>query len=398
MTLLLLALSACGPATGPQATPVQGPPGRMQAVPLPAGMPATYSASPEPFTQVPFPVPPGLDARLGVYDVPRREIFYYPQVGPGIINVGILTLGQYFYDTVRDIFLYDAWREEQIKLVDGDEVGGFAFFPSFSARHHLYFLGQRDPTLAAQFIGLAYVKYETTATPVFGESGSGEEATSSPSPGASPSPDPSETASPSFSASQYATSSSAPSITVVPGAEIDWYLAKPRFLSKINALAVRHGGLTSINVDGANTAVVFTTTDGGLYLYTPLAPQVVALLPNAAISDNFHAAFAAIDPVWGRFVVWHDTARRGLFTLDLWTGLVDSMPYANLALDAVNVQAPAFVESDPYHVFFAVELADGTFRILCYNLVTEQVTNLTLLNMFLMGFPRKPLEPSWPPW
>ncbi|HEY9855546.1 MAG TPA: hypothetical protein V6D05_07405 [Stenomitos sp.] len=390
-----------------QAGPVAWPIGRGPVLPISLSGPASDSITPGPFTQVPFIAPPDQRAQLAVYDLPRKEILYYPGTGPGIENVATFVPGQYLYDDRRNLYLFDAWREERVVLVDGKlEVGGFAFFPSMSGDAHLYFLGQSDPALAARGIGFAYVKYDTTVAPVFGDlGGATSSATSSPSPSpnSSGSPSPSDSASPEPSESEspapsptptplidqtkYATVSTAPAITVVPGAEITWYLAKPRFLTKINALAARHGGVTSIAVDGLNTLVVFTTADGGLYLYTPQEPQVTALLPNQTIVDNFHAGAASIDTVWGRFVVWNDTLRRGLFCLDLWTGHIDVMPYANLALDAVAASAPVFVESDPFNVIFLVTLKDGTFRVICYNIVTEQVLNLSLLNDFLTSFP-----------
>ncbi|MNY16125.1 hypothetical protein D3C86_1493740 [compost metagenome] len=145
-------------------------------------------------------------------------------------------------------------------------------------------------------------------------------------------------------------------------------------------MAVLHGGVTSISVDGGDTAVAFTTGDGGLYLYLPRQPQVVALLSDELIQGGFHASFASIDPIWGRFVVWQDLRARRLYTLDRWTGQIDSMPYAKLALNAVAASAPSFYENDPYEVVFTLTLRDGTTRFVSYHLLTEGVLNLTLLN------------------
>lgn len=352
-----LSLAACShwpqgttAAPGPTPEPLVGA-GRGPVLPIPEGVPSTSSSSPAPFNQIPFAFPSGPNAELFVFDRPRTDVFAYPGAGSGIENVFVLNPGQYYFDDTRDIYVYDAWREERIKLVDGREVGGFAFDPSFSGDYHVYFLGQSDPCLAAKAIGLAYEKGDAAATT-------------------------------SLDLTNYATVSSAPSITAPPQADLSAYLGKARFLSKINSVAVLHGGLTSINVDGANDAVVFTTTDGGLYLYTPLHPQVLSLLADELVDGRFHAAAANIDSIWGRYVVWQDTRRQGIFTLDRWTGEIDSMPYANLALNAISASAANFYESDPYEVVFTLTLEDGTTRLASYNLLTERVLNLTVLNGF----------------
>lgn len=356
--VMLILVGACGlPAKHTGAAPTQPVPspldglGRGPALAIPGGIPSTPSASPSPFAQIPFPFPPGPGAHVAVFDRPRQEVFYYPGAGPGVENVFTLNPGQYYYDDTRNIYLLDAWREEQIKLVDGHEVGGFAFYPTFDGNYNLYFLGQCNPKLAALGIGFAYVKHDAAATP-------------------------------SIDTTDYATYSAAPSVTAPIAADISAYLGKPIFLAKINALAVLHGGLTSISVNGAGDAVVFTTADGGLFLYSPFHPQVVALLADTLIEDEFHAAAASIDPIWGRYVVWLDTKRRGVLCLDRWTGMIDTMPYANLALDPVAISVLGFYENDPFEVVFILTLRDGTTRLIAYNLVTELVLNLTILNAF----------------
>lgn len=405
-----LALSACGiGANSRMANPPATHVGPARGPVLPIAEVATWSATPAPLTQIPFAFPPGPDAQVCVFDWPRRDVFVYPGTGPGVVNLSVVNPGQYLYDDLRNSYLYDAWREEQVILVDGREVGGFAFFPSMTAHYTLYFIGQSDPRLAAQLTGFAYVKLDEAASPsvsawLGGSEGASPEASPSespsPAPSVSPAPSPSPSPSPSAAPSEaptpslyYATSSSAPSVTIPPPDDISARLGKPRFLTKINALAVLHGGVTSISVNIIGDAVVFTTGDGGLYLYTPFHPQVVALLPEAFVKGRFHAAGATIDPIWGRYVVWRDTALQGLFVLDRWTGQIDPVPYTRLGIGLVAVIGPSFFENDPFNVVFVAVFEDGTLRLMAYNILTEQLLNLTLLNMLATGV-RAPVDLS----
>jgi hypothetical protein len=367
LSLCLAALVACrfeGQQAGPfpvlpSPSPLQAP-GRGPVLPIPEGLPSSPSASPSPFPQLPFafPFPPGPRSQLCVFDRPRLDVLPFPGTGPGIENTFTLNPGQYYYDDHRDVLLYDAWQELQIKLVDGREVGGFAFAPAFDSNYHLYFLGTSDPKLATQGLGFAYLLNEAAATPGV------------------------DVASPVVDVAHYATSSWAPSVTVPPQVPIIPRLIKPYSLTKINAVAALHGGINTITPDGNNDAVVFSTGDGGLYLYTPPHPQVYALLPDELIDNDGGATGAVIDPIWGRYVVWQEIGRQSLLVLDRWTGQIDTAPYILLAPDIVSASAPFFEENDPYSVIFTLTQRNGTTRIAVYNILTEQLLNLTVLNAF----------------
>lgn len=319
--------------------------GRGPAIPLPEGLPTPPAASPSPFARIPFAFPPGPNARVCVYDRSLQDVYAYPGTGPGVQSVFELAHGQYYYDDTRNIYLLDAWREEQIKLVDGVEVGGFAFAVSFDANNRLYFLGQSDPKLAEKLIGLAYMISEA----------------------------------PSTASVSVATWSLLPSH---PPAEIGPYLGKPRFLSVINAFAIRHGQLTSITVNTPSDLLLFTTGDGGLYFYSVPDHRVFPVFADDVIAGGFFATAPSIDPVWGRYVVWQDTKRKGLLVFDRWLGTLDTVPYANLAQGNIQASAPSFHGSDPYEVVFTITLPGGDTKLVGYNILTEQVLNLAVLNAF----------------
>lgn len=324
-------LFACGRA--PQAPGGEArlaPPGRGPAIPLPEGGPASASASPAPYERVPFTFGP--DERLGLYDRASADLQVFPGAGTGLENAFEYAPFQIYFDDRQDVFLLDVVTEERIKLVDGHEVGGFAFSPAFDGQQNLYFLGTQRPDLADAF---AYAKFARA------------EATASPPPPLGP------------------------------------YLGKPVFLSPINALAGHHGGVTSLNVTGSGEVVVFTTGDGGLYVYYPRSHEVQPLLADLAIADRGAAAATNIDPIWGRFVVWQDSARKGIFLFDRWRGLVDAAPLPNLApAGAVAVSAPNFYGSDPYHVIFTATFAPEKTRLFAYDIVTERLVALVWLNAF----------------
>lgn len=310
-------------------------------VPIPEGDSSSLSALPMPFERLPF----AFNGQICVYDREIQDVYVYPGTGPHAQGVFELHPGQYCFDDARHIMLFDSSREEQIKLIDGSEVGGFAFSPAFDDERRLYFLGQRDCKLAGQHVGLAYTVSEAAST--------------------IPAP--------------LTSFGSLPA----PPSDIGSYLGKPRFLSVLNAFAVLHGQLTSIDVDGSGRTVVFTTGDGGIYLYSVLEHRVLPLFADEAIKGGFFAKAASIDPIWGRYIVWQDTKRKGILLFDSWQGTLDLMPYANLALGNVEASAPSFYGHDPSHVVFTIKLPGGQTKLLCYNILTEQLLNLTVLNAFI---------------
>ncbi|MNS77414.1 hypothetical protein D3C72_1109960 [compost metagenome] len=125
--------------------------------------------------------------------------------------------------------------------------------------------------------------------------------------------------------------------------------------------------------------MVFTTADGGLYLYDTRRVVVEAVFADQEISGGFHAAAATIDPIWGRFVVWQDIKRRSIFVLDRWTRLIDTVPFVSIAWDAESV-TPGYYGYDPFNVVLLVTFPDGSFRLMNYNILTELLINLTWFN------------------
>lgn len=333
---------------------------RASASPSPLPTPAPYYPSPAPYERIAYGWPPGPKALLWLYDRASQDILVYPGAGLGIANVSEWNPYQFCYDDGRSIFLLDSPREIRITLVEGMEVGGFAFDPAFDDKNNLYFLGTADPELARAAIGHAYVKY----APQNGMAVVGGMATAS--------------ASGSLSATD---SVLAPATGIGEPFPVSPILGKPVFLAKINAVGALHGGISSISVDGTGDWVVFNTADGGLYLYDTRRVAVQAVIAEQEIPGGIHAAAATLDPVWGRFVVWQDNERRSIFVFDRWSGYIDTVPYVAIAWDAETVGAPTFYGNDPYEVVLLVTLPRGAFRLMAYNLVTEQLTNLSLFNL-----------------
>lgn len=334
LTLVAMLLTAC--ARYPLAVPAHGELGfgRGPVLPVAADVPASASVTPAPFERIPFTY--GASATLAVYDDATHDVLVFPGAGYHLENPFELNPYEFYFDDAINIYFYDATTEERLELVDGREVGGFAFSPAFDNQNDLYFLGTDNAASASLKIGLMYAK----TAPV-------------------------------LSASE--------SSTPYP---LDPYLGTLRNLSAINAVAEQHGGITSNNVDGSGEHIVFTTTDGGLYLYETRRQRVQALLPDAVVTGAGSATGANIDPVWGRFVVWEDTRRRSLYVLDHWTGLIDALPYARIASNLIEASAPNYYGSDPYDVVFTATLADGTMRLFVYDTRTETVRALTVLNAF----------------
>lgn len=385
--VLLLAIFGGG-CPGPR-PPALDPGGRGPAIPVPLDIPATPSASPSHYLRLAYALPPGPKARLWVYDLASQSVLVYPGAGRGIANVTEWNPEQFVYDDGRNIYLLDALREIRITLVEGLEVGGFAFAASFDAQDNWFFLGTADPELARRGIGWAYAKAaprttEEVTTPVATGEATGR-ATRSTTAGKATGSAKTENATGSTT-SEEATESAgriATESVIAPilGIGLEFPLAptlgKPVFLTKINAVGQVHGGISSINVTGSGDWVAFTTADGGLYLYQTRRAEVQKIL----IPTGSRASAANIDPVWGRYLVWVDTVQQRVYCWDRFTGLHDTLPYLSLAPDAITVEAPDFIDNDPYNVVFLVTLPHGAFRLVNYNLLTELITNLTLLNM-----------------
>lgn len=323
--LLVTCLAGLTGCQGAVPTHPARPPGSV--VPS-AAAPASTSASPAPFERVPFAYGPS--SRLAVFNRASMDVQLYPGAGTGLENLSEYAPDRFVGDDRRDIWLIDPSKEERLKLVDGREVGGYAFAPSLDARDTLYFLGSERPDLSD---ARAFVKV--------------------------------------------APSGARPPSLLAP------YLGKAGLVVPIAALAAAHGGITSLGVDGPGSAVVFTTGDGGLYLHFPKTRSVQAVLATWALAERGAADGANIDPVWGRFLVWADTRRRGLWILDRQTGGLDPVPYSRLGLVAAD--SPQFYGDDPFEIVFTGTFPDGSTRLLAYDLRTERLEMLTTLNLLRSG-------------
>ena len=369
LALLGASLGACGTRSSshvlPAIVPVAGedPPGSGITAPGPV-VPVDFPPSPSPptsirapFRQFPFTHPAGPYARLAVYDRLSHEVLWFPGAGVGIANVSRLDDGMWAYDDGRDVSVYDSHREERVVMVHGREVGGFAFLPTFATRESMYFLGQSDPELAARGIGWLYAKREE-ASPSRGTSGA--------TPGT-----PRESRPP----------------------EVSRALGQARWIAPVNALAAKFGGLTSVSVDGQDSAVAFTTTAGRVFVYSPITRKVTSRPNFSEEPGEQHATQVTIDPVWGRYVVWHDTERRTVLVLDRWNAVMEPVPTVRFGMGVVSVSAPGFHETDADTVTVTVTRADGTEQLMAYRLSDGRVETFPVLDAFRVPGRRSPSRP-----
>ncbi|HEY9854978.1 MAG TPA: hypothetical protein V6D05_04510 [Stenomitos sp.] len=338
--------------------------------------PASPSKTPVPADHYAFAFTTAGRTVLVRYRKDLHDVAFFPQAGFGVGNVSEPYPDVFCYDLDFDVFLYDSPREERIKLVDGLEVGGFAFSPSLDDDDELYFLGTSDPHLAARGIGFAYMKLPGTRVPVGPPT---PKPASSPVPSATPSPDPTGTPGPPDPLEGY------------DDPRDGAWLGKPRAILPLNAFAARHGGLTSLRIASHGDGAVCSTADGGLYLYRTRDHVVMALLPDALIKGGMHADSPRIDPFFNRYIVWQDLKGGLAYVMDLWTGSIDPVPYLNLANGGLTDPDPKFV--DAFEVVFNVPSSpDSEFRrLLVYNVVTEDLwTPGALLGAFFVPTPRQP--------
>lgn len=332
----VLVSMACGNANPPgaaqsSATPSTYPhmPERPRGPALPIGLnvPATPSATPGVWQRIPFIFPIDSDkAQLALYDRATPDIYVFPGAGFCIHSPTEISTTEYAFDNGRNIYLYDIVAEIRTKLVDGHLVGGFAFSPNTDNHKELFFLGTSDKRLAAARIGFLYVTLDY------------------------------------------------PSV----------YMTKPMWIGPVNAVAVLHGGITSFDVAGAGEEIVFTTADGGLYMFQPIFQLVQDLLAD----QEFHRGFAdgvSIDSTWARFVVWENTLTDTINVLDRWTGLIDAVPDVGVALNNIAVHSPTFKNGDPFNLIFRIRTTDArpSEHYAVYNLLTGDVFLIPILNNFL---------------
>ncbi|MNY15280.1 hypothetical protein D3C86_1484840 [compost metagenome] len=126
-----------------------------------------------------------------------------------------------------------------------------------------------------------------------------------------------------------------------------------------------------------------------LYLYDVLTPHLFQLLPlsgEALSGDRDRIKEVAID-FDGRFVAF--IAGERLLVLDRASGLIDSVPYANLGyvLDAqASYPAAPLFCNDGRGLLFTLRSYERR-RILKYDLLDETLRGMTLLNNALGTLP-----------
>ncbi|HEY9899560.1 MAG TPA: hypothetical protein V6D00_10300 [Pantanalinema sp.] len=297
---------------------------RGPAIPIGLDVPATPSATPGTWQRIPFVYPLTSDrGTFALYDRATPDILVFPGAGFGLNSITELTTTRYAFDDGRNVYQYDIVTEERTKLVDGMTVGGFAFGPNSDDRNELFFLGTSDPRLAADRIGFLFVTLD------------------------------------------------------YPGS----YAGKPMGIGPVNALAALHGGVASFDVDSAGETIVFTTADGGLYLFQPIFQLVQDLLADQEFRQGF-AHVVTIDSKWARFVVWEDHRRDSILVLDRWTGLIDAVPEVGVVFNNIQASMPAFKNGDPFNLIFRFTTRDDPPdpRFAVYNLLTGDMALIPILN------------------
>ncbi|MBU6428913.1 MAG: PD40 domain-containing protein, partial [Cyanobacteria bacterium REEB65] len=173
-----------------------------------------------------------------------------------------------------------------------------------------------------------------------------------------------------------------PGWTWSQGIAFIWINGVVAALSKVNAVGLLHGGITWIRISANGRWAVFTTGDGCLFTYDVVNPVVYQ------VTDANVAACFAMDPDIspdGSQIVWTGIGPDGslkIFRYDRVAQLVDPMPFANLAMDAVDAFDPRFLGPDGSWIVYDVFTQShyGGLRVLGYNWITEFVRTFTILN------------------
>jgi hypothetical protein len=336
VTALGLALVACsqgGPTQVHQSAAPSSSTARQESL-APSLSP---NAGPTTLPKIPFSTIGGRNTLLAVYDPNTFEAFLYPGAGRLVFRANEAYPGVYLFDDVRDISLYDEATEVRTTLVNGSEVGGFAFDASVTALQNLYFRGTANPVEAVLGVGDVYVKVGDPSFDHF---------------------------------------------------HLGPWLGKPANLTLINALGRKHGGILSFRASYHERFLVFTTRDGGLYLFETLTGSCRALLPDFDFPPDGRAFEVRIDPYEERFIVWSDQRGRSLNMIDLLDGGITTFPYADLNLSPCwLVLAPRFIA--PTEILFVAVDPDHplTIRYFTYDFVTNHTKILVVLNDMLYVLP-----------
>lgn len=331
---LLCVLSSCGsepvrsPAIPSSPLMAQSRIGRGPAVPLPMDIPATLSATPpRPWERYAFVTH---DLHLALYERSTEITRSYPAAGEPVLGVGEPVPELITFDDGRNVYAYDVNTEELVRLVDGQEVGGFAFNASSDEHGNFYFLGTSDPVKAAARIGHAYAKFMP--------------------PGAS---------------------------GTLAQRILGPYLGKPVFLTPVNLVGGLSGDIQSLRPSRPGDLYIFTTVEGRVYLYDTVDGMMQALRPNQEFDKENHAVDARIDQVTGRYAAWIEDRQR-LVVLDRWNGLMGPVPFLGQEATA-SIFTLKFL--DAFTLIFRSGYSDDQIRLVTYNLLNGTFDNLPVANM-----------------
>lgn len=127
-------------------------------------------------------------------------------------------------------------------------------------------------------------------------------------------------------------------------------------IAKINTVAEVNGTfVTWLRLSCDGHWIVFTTSDGGLYLYDVVNPMVNQITAARDVGDGF-ATHPAISPD-GTQIAWESDGQ--VFRYDRVTNLVDPMPFLNTAFNAqdtfIGVTDPLWECFDNAHIFAEVD-------------------------------------------
>ncbi len=167
------------------------------------------------------------------------------------------------------------------------------------------------------------------------------------------------------------------------GIAMIWINGVTAELAKVNAVGAFRGGVRWIRISGGGQWAVFTTGDGGLFVYDVMNPAVFEVT-DARVAGGFATH---PDISWdGSQIVWTGIdpgdGTLKIFRYDRIGGLIDPMPFANIALNAEDAFSPRFLGPDSTWITYGVSVGGhrGNFRVLGYNWLTEAVRTMTILN------------------
>jgi hypothetical protein len=400
--LVAFALVACGRSTPIAQTPTASPsPTASAQTPLPGGplslelitdlivdlveriidlAPIALERKPEVFDNHRLAVATTAlpnSALLAVYDFDHGEVELYPEAGVGIKGPGeIVTYRRFIFTRDFKAWVYDLDHDETILLFHPRQVGGYVILTFPDALGNLYVLGTDNLADALLGIGKNLYVFHTvrpSVVPLFVH----------------------KLASVSAEIERL-TGRDLPDIPEIPEELFfPWDPVPKAFaLQKINTEAALHGGITSFFITLNAQWIVWTSGDGHLYLYDNVNPHN-DLLPFYLFDKQGGAQFVTIDLILGRFIAWQDATCRRILLYDRLSRRLDTLPYAqfldDLSAPRVLAVVPFFYGVDPFHLYIEVLRIDGTVRYYSYDILTEQVYALAVLNAFLFQLDQRRL-------